>query len=235
MIRAVVFDIGQTLTFYPIPVNWSGMYRQAFGNVAEILGFTISEEEYAHIGETLAKYNARIHPREVEVPADVIFSEILQGTRIDKSLLQDVKREFFSFFRSDVCVYPEAERTLAELKERGLPIATLSDVPYGMDNVYALEDIRPLLKYVDLPYTSNDIGFRKPSGKGLLRIAQELELRPEELAFVGDEAKDMECARNAGVLGILVNRTDEKKEFGQDLEIRDLAELLHCVSGDGSV
>ncbi|MBR6366171.1 MAG: HAD family hydrolase [Lachnospiraceae bacterium] len=235
MIRAVVFDIGQTLTYYPIPLNWSGMYRQAFGSVAETLGFTISEEEYAHIGETLAKYNARIHPREVEVPADVIFSEILQGTRIDKNLLQDVKREFFSFFRSDVCVYPEAERTLAELKERGLPIATLSDVPYGMDNVYALEDIRPLLKYVDLPYTSNDIGFRKPSGKGLLRIAQELELRPEELAFVGDEAKDMECARNAGALGILVNRTDEKKEFGQDLEIRDLAELLHCVSGDGSV
>ena len=48
-------------------------------------------------------------------------------------------------------------------------------------------------------------------------------------AFVGDESKDMECARNAGVKAILINRTDEKKDFGQDIVISDLNELIRYL------
>ena len=49
------------------------------------------------------------------------------------------------------------------------------------------------------------------------------------MAFVGDESKDMECARNAGVKAILINRTDEKKDFGQDIVISDLNELIRYL------
>lgn len=39
-----------------------------------------------------------------------------------------------------------------------------------------------------------------------------------EMAFVGDKKKNMECAKHAGVKAILMNRTDERKEYGQDFE-----------------
>ena len=57
MIKAIVFDIGQTLTYYSIPLNWSKLYRPAFEVVSNKLGFDISEEEYSHIGKVLTKYN----------------------------------------------------------------------------------------------------------------------------------------------------------------------------------
>ena len=45
------------------------------------------------------------------------------------------------------------------------------------------------------------------------------------MAFVGDEIKDMNCAHNAGTKAVLINRTGEKKDYGQDIEIKDLTEL----------
>ena len=230
MIKAIVFDIGQTLTFYPLPLNWSKLYRPAFEAVSNKLGFDISEEEYSHIGVVLTKYNARINPRDVEVSSDEVFGEILEGTNIKKELVNDIKREFYSFFRTEVKVYPEAEPILKELKRKNILLATLSDVPYGMDNVYALGDLGELVKYIDLPYTSNDIGYRKPFGIGLIKIAEEFHIEPSELVFVGDEIKDIECAHNAGTKGILINRTQDDKNFGQDYTIKDLEELMDIVN-----
>ena len=226
MIKAIVFDIGQTLTYYPIPLNWSNLYRPAFETVSEKLSISIAEEEYGHIGKILTKYNTRINPRDVEVSSDEIFGEILEGTKINKHLINDIKREFYSFFRTDVEVYPEAEAVLKELKGKSILTATLSDVPYGMDNGYALGDLGKLIDYIDLPYTSNDIGFRKPLGTGLIRIAEEFHIDPSELVFVGVEQKDIECAHNAGTKGVLINRTNEVKDFGQDHTISDLSGLL---------
>ncbi len=229
VLKAIVFDIGQTLTYYPIPLNWSKLYRPAFESVAEKLSLTFTEEEYTHFGEVLTKYNTRINPREKEYSSDTIFSEMLEGASVDPSLMQDIKREFYSFFRVDTKVYPEAEETLKKIKDMGILTATLSVVPYGMDNEYALGDIGPLIKYIDLPLTSNDTGYRKPCKEGLIMIADKLGIDPSEMAFVGDEIKDMICAHNAGSKAILINRTEEDKDYGQDMKIRDLSELIDIL------
>ena len=229
-IKAVVFDIGQTLVHYPIPLNWSALYRPAFEHIEQKLGLNLSEEAYEHIGKTLAKYNTRINPREKEVSSDLIFSEILEGTGIPEELKETVKKEFYDYFRCEAHVYPEAEEALAELAGRGIITATLSDVAYGMDNQYALEDIRPLLKYIRYPYTSNDTGWRKPCGKALEILAEKTGIPVQETAFVGDEIKDVQCAKNAGAVSVLINRTGEAKDFGQDYEIKDLKEVLGLIS-----
>ncbi len=50
-LKAVVFDIGQTLTYYPIPLNRSKLYRPSFKSVEEKLGLTFTDEDYIHFGE----------------------------------------------------------------------------------------------------------------------------------------------------------------------------------------
>ncbi len=44
--------------------------------------------------------------------------------------------------------------------------------------------------------------------------------------FVGDEEKDMVCARNAGAYAVLINRGSAFKDYGQDKNIHTLTELL---------
>ena len=116
-IRAVVFDIGQTLVFYPVPLNWSALYRPAFESIAERNDLVFNEEEYEHIGKTLAKYNTRINPRTKEISSDVIFAEILDGTTVPAVYKEKVKNDFYRYFRREVRLYDEAQR------ETGKPCA----------------------------------------------------------------------------------------------------------------
>ena len=234
-IKGIVFDIGQTLAYYPIPLNWSSLYRPAFESIAEKNHLSISEEEYSHIANVLVKYNARITPREIEVSSDVIFREILEGTAIPMSYMDDIKRDFYFFFRRDVVTYDDVPDTLKVLKDKGIMTATFSDVPYGMDNSFALEDIREVIDFIDIPFTSNDAGYRKPNVKGLEILLEKMNIGPSEMIFVGDEKKDIECGNNAGVISVLINRTDENKDFGQKYTIKNMNDILGFITGDMNV
>lgn len=228
-VRAIVFDIGQTLVHYPFPLNWSELYRPAFESITKEYNLTIKEAEYEHIGNVLTKYNTRINPRETEVSSTKIFTEILDGTAIPNSYLESIKKSFYSYFCREAQLYSEVEDTLREIKNRKFLTGTLSDVAYGMDNIYALNDIKDILKYIDFPYTSNDTGYRKPSGKGLSILADKMNLSISEIIFVGDEKKDIECAHNAGAGAVLINRTKEIKEYGQEIQITNLCDILNYL------
>lgn len=229
MIRAVIFDIGQTLVEYRKPLNWSRLYRPALEQAAAACGDSLSEEELRCAEEILSAYNTRLHPREYEVSSTRIFTEILQKIHRPLAHLPRMKAAFYGYFRNEAAVFPEAPETLAALRAQGILLGTLSDVAYGMDNCYALEDLAALRKEIDFPWTSHDSGFRKPSPKGLLCLLERMGAAPSEALMVGDEEKDILCARGAGVLAVLVNRTGTPKPYGQDAEIRSLSELLPLV------
>lgn len=53
-----------------------------------------------------------------------------------------------------------------------------------------------------------------------------MQIRVKEMAFVGDEEKDIICANHAGAYSILINRSDQIKNYGQQKEIHLLNELL---------
>lgn len=229
MFKAIVFDIGQTLVEYQKPLNWSKLYRPAFESVAGKCGYTFSEGHYEHAGHVLTKYNTRVNPRDYEVTSDQIFHEIISGMGIPMKDIEQVKFHFYAYFRQDVSLFPEVEETLKKMSEKGILLGTLSDVAYGMDNEYALEDISVIIQYIDYPFTSNDIGYRKPRAEGLAFLAEKMRVDRKEMAFVGDEEKDIICARNAGVYSILINRDNGMKNYGQDKGIKSLDELLTMV------
>lgn len=228
-LKAVIFDIGQTLVYYPIPLNWSALYRPAFERISEKYGLILSEEEYKNIGDILSKYNTRINPRDREISSDIIFGEIIDTTNIHRELIKDIKEGFYKYFRNDSYVYEDAVETLGYIRSKGKFTGTFSDVAYGMDNKYALEDLGTLIRYVDIPFTSNDVGYRKPNPKGLIMLANKLGITPSEMIFVGDEKKDIDCAKNAGSVSVLINRSDENIDNGQDYTIHSLNELISLI------
>ena len=226
MFKVVVFDIGRTLTDYRVPMNWSSLYRPAFEYIANKYNYAFSEEQYKIAGNVLTKYNTRINPREYEVSSTEIFTEILNDMNIDLGEMKQIKESFYNYFRQDCLVFPDVEQTLKALSAEGIKIGTLSDVAYGMDNKYALEDIAPIIKYIDYPFTSNDAGYRKPCTKGLEILSEKMQTDISDIVFVGDEEKDMVCAKNAGAYAVLINRDDDIKDYGQDKEIHTLTEIL---------
>ncbi len=230
MVKAVIFDIGETLVTYGKPLNWSKLYRSALEKMANDCNLNFSENDYKNAIQVLTKYNTRINPREQEVSSHTIFGEMIEITNLYKSEIEEFKDSFYSFFRNDAVIFPEVEDTLKELNKKRIVVGTLTDVAYGMDNKYALKDIAPIMKYIQYPYTSNDIGYRKPNAEGLQMIANQLEVDTKKIIFVGDEMKDILCAKNSGAISVLINRSNEKKNFGQDYEISTLVELLDILN-----
>lgn len=226
MFKAVVFDIGQTLVDYKKPMNWSKLYRPAFEQIAQKYHYHFSEVHYQNAGDVLAEYNTRINPRDHEVSSVQIFTEILQGMDISLEDMEQVKESFYTYFRQDCSLFPDVEPTLKSLSGKGIKLATLSDVAYGMDNAYALADIASVIRYIDYPFTSNDTGYRKSCTKGLEILCDKMRVNRSDIVFVGDEEKDMVCAKNAGAYGVLINRDGALKDYGQDRTIHTLAELF---------
>lgn len=225
----IVFDIGQTLIEYELPLNWSKLYRPAFENIANTYDYKFTEQHYQYVNNVLTKYNTRINPRDYKVSSTHIFSEILSGMNIPIKDMKQVKDCFYSYFRRNASPFPEVEQTLKMLSAEGILLGTLSDVAYGMDNIYALEDIAPLRKYIDYPFTSNDVGYRKPCPKGLKMLSEKMKINISNIIFVGDEKKDMLCAIHAGAYPILINRENTIKNYGQSKEIHSFIELLDII------
>ena len=140
--------------------------------------------------------------------------------------------KFYSFFNADAEPYPETIDTMAKLKQRGIKIGILTDVAYGMDNVFSLQDIAVLSDFVDTAFTSVDIGYRKPNSAGYLKLLDSLGVSPNEMMFIGDEEKDIIGANKLGIVSVLINRSKEIKNFGQDYTLESLNGLFSILASD---
>lgn len=71
----------------------------------------------------------------------------------------------------------------------------------------------------------------KPDPDGLLQVAKKWQLKPNQLAYVGDYQFDLQAAKNAGMMGILKN-TPGNTAFHHmaDQVIQQFSELLTLLS-----
>lgn len=229
MIKAIGFDIGHTLIKYDNPLNWGSLYISALTQVMKDCSIKYSNEKFESAIAILSKYNTRINPRENEVCSDVIFNEIFDSWKEDKSNLHKAKSAFFKFFVSDGKPYPETEEVLKVLKNLSMGIGLLTDVAYGMDDEFSLLDIEPLSMYIDAVFTSVNVGYRKPNIVGFKMLVDALGVVPSEMLFVGDEEKDIVGANYLGITSVLVNRSETNCDFGQKYTISSLNEILNII------
>ena len=226
--KAIGFDVGHTLNKYNNPLNWQGLYRSGLEHAAAAVNITLSEDMILAATDVLLKYNTRVNYREWETTSDCIFSEISErwGLQTD---LYTIKSGFYSFFRADAEPYPETIDTMKKLKQHGIKIGILTDVAYGMDNVFSLEDISVLSDFIDIAITSVDVGYRKPNAAGYLKLLDSLEIYPNDMIFIGDEEKDIVGAGKLGIVSALINRGKEIKDFGQDYTLESLSDIFSIL------
>lgn len=226
--KAIGFDVGHTLIKYNNPLNWQELYRSGLEYAAAAANITLSEDMILAAIDVLLKYNTRVNYREWETTSDCIFNKILKrwGMQTD---LYTIKSGFYSFFKADAEPYPETIDTMKKLKQYGIKIGVLTDVAYGMDNVFSLEDISVLSDFIDVAITSVDVGYRKPNSAGYLKLLDSLGVYPNDMIFIGDEEKDIIGAKKLGIVSALINRSKEIKDFGQDYTLESLSGIFSIL------
>jgi len=228
-IKAMGFDLGDTLVYSGHPLNWSNNYKNALERGFYSINKMPTEYDYNNCIKILSKYNTRINPRENEVTSDQIFNEIMEILELSTSETDILENEFFEYFLQDNKIYDDTEEVLEDIKKCNLKIGILTDVPYGRVKGFIAEEINSINKNMDIILSSLDVGYRKPNVIGYIMLAKKLGIETNEIVYIGNEEKDIIGANNAGILSILINRTDEKINYGEKYQFKNLKEMWHFV------
>lgn len=222
--RAVGLDLGQTLMRYEgVPMSWQALYPQALRAACEAAGIPAEDGFIQTACGRLAMFNTRIHPRAVETDALRVFSEVLGGLGHDS--LRKAIDGFFGHVRQRYAVYDDSLPFLRRTQSAGIACGVLTDVPYGMPMRWVSLDLEPFLPYLAAALSSVDVGYRKPHQAGFLALAGCLHTELSRMVYVGDEQKDIEGAKEAGMVAVLIDREGSLLDFGEDYRIASLHEL----------
>ena len=101
----------------------------------------------------------------------------------------------------NTCAYPGVANTLADLAQRGLPMAVLTNKPVRIS--VRILDALGLSKYFQSIYGGNSFESKKPDPFGANTILREFGIAAQESAMVGDSEVDVQTARNAGMKAVV--------------------------------
>jgi putative hydrolase of the HAD superfamily len=231
MIKAVAFDLGNTLIFSPFPLNWQNSYRNVITEIMTSLGLEINIGGIRQAENTLLKYNTRVNPREYEVNSSLVFAELFRHWDQNvSSLIKKAEEIFAAFFLDRFELYPDTIPVLKELQKKDIKVGILTNVPYGLSKPYFEKHISSLCGYYDVFLTSVEVGFRKPNRSGYYELARRLAVNTSDCMFVGDEEVDITGANNSGMASILIDRDGHNPHYGQAHIITSLEELLVFIT-----
>ena len=60
-------------------------------------------------------------------------------------------------------------------------------------------------------------------------MAKKLEVKTNEMIYVGNEEKDISGANNAGIISVLINRTTDMLNYGEMYQYKNLNEMWNKI------
>ncbi len=204
MIEAVLFDLWNTLAYFPSANSMTAEQERLFGKEVsqKIQEIFVAGHRYPMTTDEFLEKIQTIAP------------------------LDDANKEFErSFFElNDYTLYPDTIPTLAWLKEHGFKIGLISNCVTGTRE--QLDDLG-IAQYCDAIVLSFEAGFMKPEADIFVQALREIDVQPADAIMVGDKVwQDMEGAQSAGIKGILLDR-ENKNDFTP--RIQSLLELKAYV------
>lgn len=116
--------------------------------------------------------------------------------------IESVDPNIFGYRIEPRDLYPDVLPTMQGLKSAGYRLAVTGNQPSG-----AAEQTRALGLPVDFIGTSSDWGVAKPDPEFFTRLAEELDLAPDQIVYVGDRLdNDILPAQEAGMHAVFLRR-----------------------------
>jgi len=221
MIRAIIFDLDNTLT------DFMKMKRAAIDAAVDGMldaGLTLPREE-------VASRIYQVYDREgieYQQVFDIFLKEALG--QIDFKILSSAIVSYRRARDSYLVLYPHVNLTLLELLKRGLKLAVVSDAP-RLQAWMRLAHLQ-LQHLFSTVVAFEDTGERKPSPKPFVRAIEMLAIEPSEAIMVGDwPERDVVGAAKVGIRTAFARYGDTfgTQHSGADYDLNDVYELVAIV------
>jgi putative hydrolase of the HAD superfamily len=228
-IRAVLFDLGNTLVSYYQPADFMPILHRSLSACLLTLGHSPLGREaqtaLVHQALEMNQERADLAVWPLEERLRVLFSHYTPDTTLTERLCSAFLEPIFSTAR----VSRDALPVLASLKRKGVKTAIVSNTPWGSSgHTWRLQLARHgLLAAVDAVVFCTDVGWRKPHPTPFRRALEILGVAPKEAVFVGDDPVwDVEGANGAGVRPILLATRAHPSNPAQVTVAASLPEVL---------
>ena len=221
MIKAVIFDIDNTLT------DFMKMKRAAVDSAVEaMIDAGLKVEKAAMVDRIFEVYWKE------GVEDQKIFDKVLKNEsgHIDYKILAAGILGYRRAKAGTMTLYPHVNLTLIELLKLGIRRVVISDAPKL--EVWLRIVGLGLHNYFDHVITLEDTGFKKPAPQPFRKALEVLGTKPRETIMVGDWAeRDILGAKNLGIRTAWAKYGDtfDTKDSGAEFELGDIHELIDII------
>ncbi len=227
-VRAVLFDLGNTLVAYYRASDFAPILRESIDSICDFLAERKSvvadrDRAFQHALELNTEDPGyRVRPlvgRLIEIFAD---HKLVDS---DLSEMGDIfLRPIFRLATLDAHALP----TLAAIRRKGIRTAIVSNTPWGSPSERWAEELRRhgLSEAVDATVFCVDVGWRKPAPQIFQHALSLLDVDARDSVFVGDDPRqDVAGAERSGLRAILLDPRRASTDAPCPA-IRSLEELL---------
>jgi HAD superfamily hydrolase (TIGR01509 family) len=224
--RAVLFDLGNTLVSYYAAAEFAPVLRQCMRGCMSVL------EPHARGDEEELFQRAWALNVEREDHTVWVLEERLR-VLFGEAPMADLSTAFLEPIFATAVPDPDALSVLASLRARGVRTAIVSNTPWGSPAAPWRAELarHGLLDAVDAVVFCADVGYRKPHPAPIERALELLGVPNTEAVFVGDDPRwDVAGAKRAGVRPILLARRPAEGTSDSIPTVANLREVLHFLS-----
>jgi pyrophosphatase PpaX len=158
-------------------------------------------------------------------------NEIIMNKNPDKNIqeLRKLRREFFNDYTKLKLLGLE---TIKKLRGKGIKTGIISNAT----KIQILQILKENKKFFDVILSYEDGTGSEDKTALIIRAIKELNVKPEETAYIGDHINDIKYAKKAGVISFAYpNKSFTEQELKQenpDYLIKDLKQLLEVIENE---
>jgi len=223
LIKAFIFDLGNTLIEYPAPEKLKENCAE-FSHQMGVSGELLDRMNELYMEDRRAGFK---NFREATIETALTGALLENGRRLDNSEILELVEEIYQYgFGRFASAIDGGLELLRNLKERGMKTGIVSNTPLpGFLFMKELDRFR-LLEYFDDLIFSADFGKRKPSPDIFQASLQNLGIKAQEAVYIGDSLdRDVMGSQNAGMKSIWLNRKRRQAEH-PGYEVSSLTQIL---------
>ena len=241
MIRAVIFDMGQTLVRFVRPGSgsWRELETPGIRSIYRYLveqGHPIASHEDAFVEAMFARLaegwqqstGGHISLRASDWIASGAADHALT---LDEVVLREAAQRYARSLSAGLTATPDAVATLAALHDQGYQLGLISNTIWPAE--LHLEDLAEIgvLSYLKIALFSGDLGLWKPNPEIFQHALRALDTTPADAIFVGDSPReDILGAQSVGMRAVWMRSAEfPLGEVQPDAMIEALPELLPII------
>ena len=215
LIRAVIFDLGNTLMYPVAPDLWPEVIKR--GNKAlmdhlcklNIITDSDCDGFVLDFNKRLHQYYDERDKLMIETSTFQVLKELLSEkgyTDVSDAVIRESLDAHYAMTQKNWQLEDDTIACLSTLQEQNYKLVLLSNAGDHRDVLQLVEKFN-LDPYFEFILTSAGCGYRKPHHRIFQLALEELNAKAEEVAMVGDTLKaDIEGANRMGIYSIWITR-----------------------------